>query len=135
MTPEQRVKEIYDKADRQLLIGLMETTTGQGFTQIVANDFKSVGDDRFKKFLIIVGLASIHRSTLSSHIVGSALSNLGILEDINVMSRETDGIIGDEYQEVFGSTSGLCPRTLREGRPHNNDHGLFSRRLGSVLRL
>ena len=93
MTPKQRVEEVYDKAARQLLIGLMETTTGKGFTQIVTNDFKSVGDDRYKKFLIIVGLASIHRSTLSSQIVGSALSNLGILGDINVMSRETEGII------------------------------------------
>ena len=44
-------------------------------------------------FLIIVGFASIHRSTLSSHIVGSALSNLGVEEDVNVMSRETEGIV------------------------------------------
>ena len=93
MTPEQRIAEIYHKADRQLLIGLMEATTGLGFTQIVDNDFKNLGDDRHKKFLAIVGLASIHRSTLSSHIVSSALSNLGIEEDANVMSRETEGII------------------------------------------
>jgi hypothetical protein len=93
MTPAQRVAEIYNKADRQLLIGLMEATTGLGFTQIIENDFKNVGDDRHKKFLVIVGLASIHRSTLSSHIVGAALSNLSIAEDVNVMSRETEGII------------------------------------------
>lgn len=93
MTPEERVKEIFNKADRQLLIGLMEATTGLGFTQIIDRDFKDVGDDRHKKFLVIVGLASIHRSTLSSHIVGAALYNLGIAEDINVMSRETEGIV------------------------------------------
>lgn len=93
MTPEQRLAEIYKKADRQLLIGLMEATTGLGFTQIIDRDFKSVGDDRHKKFLTIVGLASIHRSTLSSNIVGSALSNLGIAEDINILSRDTEGII------------------------------------------
>lgn len=93
MAPEERVKEVFNKADRQLLIGLMEATTGLGFTQIIDRDFKNVGDDRHRKFLVIVGLASIHRSTLSSHIVGSALSNLGIAEDVNVMSRETEGII------------------------------------------
>jgi hypothetical protein len=93
MKPDQRVLEIFNKADRQLLIGLMEATTGLGFTQIIEKDFKKVGDDRHKKFLVIVGLASIHRSTLSSHIVGSALSNLGIAEDVNMMSRETEGII------------------------------------------
>jgi energy-coupling factor transporter ATP-binding protein EcfA2 len=93
MRPEERIKEIFNKADRQLLIGLMEATTGLGFTQIIDRDFKNVGDNHHKKFLVIVGLASIHRSTLSSHIVGSALSNLGIAEDVNVMSRETEGII------------------------------------------
>jgi hypothetical protein len=93
MSPEERIKEIFNKADRQLLIGLMEATTGLGFTQIIDRDFKNVGDDRHKKFLVIVGLASIHRSTLSSHIVGAALSNLGISEDVNVMARETEGII------------------------------------------
>ena len=31
MTPEQRIEEIYKKADRQLLIGLMEATTGPWF--------------------------------------------------------------------------------------------------------
>jgi hypothetical protein len=93
MTPDERVAEIYNKADRQLLIGLMEATTGLGFTQIIDDDFKNVGNDWHKKFLVIVGLASIHRSTLSSQIVGSALSNLGISEDVNVMSRETEGII------------------------------------------
>jgi len=93
MTTDQRIAEIYNKADRQLLIGLMESTTGLGFTQIINNDFDRIGDDRHKKFLVIVGLASIHRSTLSSHIVGSALSNLGIAEDVNVMSRDTEGIV------------------------------------------
>ncbi len=93
MSPDERIKEIFNKADRQLLIGLMEATTGLGFTQIIDRDFKNVGDDRHKKLLVVVGLASIHRSALSSHIIGSALSNLGIAEDVNVMSRETEGII------------------------------------------
>ncbi|WP_256750234.1 hypothetical protein [Mesorhizobium sp. Mes31] len=93
MNPEQRVSEIFSKADRQLLIGLMEATTGFGFTRIIENDFKKIGDEKHKKFLVIVGLASIHRSTLSANIVGSSLSNLGIAEDINVMSRETEGIV------------------------------------------
>lgn len=93
MTLQDRVIEIYNKADRQLLIGLMEATTGLGFTQIIANDFKNIGDERHKQFLVIVGLASIHRSTLSSNIVGSALLSLGIAEDVNMLSRETEGIV------------------------------------------
>jgi len=93
MSPEGRVAEIYKNADRQLLIGLMEATTGLGFNKIIGNDFASVGDERHKKFLVIAGLASIHRSTLSAHIVGSALVNLGIAEDVNIMARETEGVV------------------------------------------
>lgn len=93
MTPVERLEEIFSRADRQLLIGLLEATTGLGFRDIISRDFNNLGQDRHKQFLVIVGLASIHRSTLSSHIVGSALSNLGIAEDINVMLRETEGII------------------------------------------
>ena len=101
MTPQERVKEISSKADRQLLIGLMEATTGLGFTQIINSDFENIGDDRHKQFLVIVGFASSHRSTLSAHIVGSALSNLGIAEDVNVMSRETEGIIVTNSGKYF----------------------------------
>jgi hypothetical protein len=93
LTPQERVAELYSKADRQLLIGLMEATTGVGFTQIIENDFRKIGKDRHKMFLIIVGLATIHRSTLSSSVVGSSLLSLGIAEDVNVMSRETEGIV------------------------------------------
>ena len=100
LTPEQRVAEIYNKADRQLLIGLMEATTGLGFTQIIDRDFRGAGDDRHKQFLVVVGFASIHRSTLSASIVGLALSNLGISEDINDLASETAGIVtasGDRF--------------------------------------
>lgn len=93
MPVEERVAEIYKNADRQLLIGLMEATTGLGFARIISNDFANVGGEHHKKFLVIAGLASIHRSTISSNIVGSALLNLGISEDVNVMSRETAGVV------------------------------------------
>lgn len=93
MTPEQRIVEVFKKADRQLLIGLMEATTGVGFTKIIAEDFNRVGDYPHKAFLVIVSLASFHRSTLSSNIVGAALSNLGIQEDVNLLSRDAEGIV------------------------------------------
>ncbi len=100
MNQNERIKEVFTRADRQLLIGLMEATTGRGFSEIIKSDFSSIGDDRHKKFLIVVGLASIHRSTLSSSLVGSSLVNLGIPEDVNVLAQETEGIIltnGEKY--------------------------------------
>jgi hypothetical protein len=113
MTPVKRVEEIYKKADRQLLIGLMEATTGLGFLQIIDSDFKRIGDDPHKKFLVIVGMASIHRSTLGARIVGAALTNLGIAEDINTMSRETEGIVVTNSRK-FSARHPLYVRELFE---------------------
>jgi hypothetical protein len=99
MSEAERTKEICDRADRQLLIGLMEATTGVGFTEIIRNDFATVGDDRHKKFLVLVGLASIHRSAISANIVGRALINLGIAEDVNVLASEVQGIVVSEGEK------------------------------------
>lgn len=93
MNSAERLKEIYDRADRQLLIGLMEATTGVGFTQIIRSDFAGIGDDSHKQFLVLVGLASIHRYTISPNIVGRALVNLSIDEGVNVLASEVEGIV------------------------------------------
>lgn len=93
MTPAKRQAELFQKADRQLLIGMLEATTGLGFIQIIRNDFSNLGSTAHQQFLVLVGLASTHRSSLSAQIVRSSLLNLGIAEDIDVMTEETEGII------------------------------------------
>ena len=93
MSDVERMNEIFDRADRQLLIGLLEATTGIGFTQIIRNDFANIGDDSHRKFLILVGLASMHRSKISPSIVGRALENLRISESVSVLVSEVEGII------------------------------------------
>ncbi|MCE7026934.1 SIR2 family protein [Jiella avicenniae] len=93
MKPADRSHEIFRKADRQLLIGLMEATTGLGFTKIIENDFQNLPGESQRKFLILVGLASNHRSTLSFSLVGKSLLELGVEEDINILRDDTEGIV------------------------------------------
>ena len=93
MSERERMDEIYHRSDRQLLIGLLEATTGQGFTQIIRDDFANVGDESHQKFLVLVGLASIHRSRIGPNIVGRALTNLGVSKDVNVLRGEVRGIV------------------------------------------
>ena len=93
MADAERMNEIFHRADRQLLIGLLEATTGIGFTQIIRSDFANVGDDSHRKLLILVGLASMHRSRISPNIVGRALANLHIVEGVNVLVSEVEGIV------------------------------------------
>ena len=93
MGDAERMDEIFHRADRQLLIGLLEATTGIGFTQIIRNDFESVGDESHQKFLILVGLASMHRSRISPSILGRALVNMRISESVNILVSEVEGIV------------------------------------------
>lgn len=92
-TDKERIEEIYDKADRQLLIGLMEATTGLGFTQIIRNDFAKAGDESHKKFLVLIGLASIHRISINPSIVGRSLISLGIMQSVNSLAEDIEGIV------------------------------------------
>jgi energy-coupling factor transporter ATP-binding protein EcfA2 len=91
MTSSQRQAEMFQKADRQLLIGMLEATTGLGFIEIIKNDFSHLGSVEHQQ--VLVGLSITHRSSLSAQIVGSSLINLGISQDVNAMTRETEGIV------------------------------------------
>lgn len=90
---EEREKEIYNKSGRQLLIGLMEATTGLGFTEIIKNDFVNIGDKNHRMFFMLVGLSGIHGCSISATLVGRALGNLGVKEDTNILSSQVEGIV------------------------------------------
>ena len=108
MSVSDRMKEVFDRADRQLLIGLLEATTGMGFTQIIRRDFADIGDDEHKRFLVLVGLASIHRARISPSIVGRALVNMGVVKDVNRLISEVEGIVVSQGRQPSGAPFGLC---------------------------
>ncbi|MEH6504761.1 MAG: SIR2 family protein [Sulfitobacter litoralis] len=93
MNPKDRLREVFQKSGQQLLIGLMEATTGLGFTQIIRNDYANSGNKEHKDFLILVGLAGIHKVTISSSVVGRALTYLGSISDVNRLSSDVEGIV------------------------------------------
>lgn len=93
LSQNDRINEVYSRAGKQLLIGLMEATTGLGFTQIIARDFRSLANTQQQMFLILVGFASLHRSTLSGRLVGTALTLLEVAEDVNTLAKYTEGVV------------------------------------------
>ncbi len=100
LSPQLREKEIYNNSDKQLLIGLMEATTGLGFTKIIQNDYDAIGDIQHRQFLLLVGLATVHRANISSAIVGRALNYLNVKQTTNTLAKEVTGIIvshGDKF--------------------------------------
>lgn len=93
MPPRQRRSELLKKAERQLLIGLLEATSGQGFEKIIENDYTSLSDDNERMFVVLVGLGTIHRLPIRESIVSRALPHLKILDTTETLLKRTSGIV------------------------------------------
>lgn len=93
MSATSRKKEIFEKSKRQLLIGLMEATTGVGFEQIIQRDYEAIASDSDKFLFVLTCIATLHRATLSQSMASRALSNAGIDESPLLVSSRLRGII------------------------------------------
>lgn len=93
MSPVQRTEELLEKSKRQLLIGLLELTTGYGFEKIIEDDFKKLESDEARLFVILVGLATVHDLAISKDLCLAALPHLGTRKHIDVLLSATHGIV------------------------------------------
>lgn len=101
MKPKARKDELLTKAKRQLLIGLLETTSGLGFEKIIENDYNSLTDADQKKFVVLVSLGSIHRLSIPEELVSRALPKLGVFSGVPVLLGKTSGIIHRDGHALF----------------------------------
>ncbi|MDD5364859.1 MAG: SIR2 family protein [Gallionellaceae bacterium] len=95
MSPQQRRDELLKKAQRQLLIGLMEATSGYGFEKIIENDYAALGERAEKMFVVLVGLGTIHRLPILESIASRALPHLGVSSSISYLLSRTSGIVSN----------------------------------------
>ena len=93
MTEEARVAEFMVKAKKQLLIGLLETTRGVGYEQIIEEDYARIDSDEEQALFLLVGLATRHRSTLSREQVAKALASMGVEVSVDSLLRNLSGIV------------------------------------------
>lgn len=93
MSLSDRRKEILDKSRKQLLIGLLEATSGEGYKKIIEKDFFSIQDHAQKSLLILTGLATLQRSFSSESTLSRALNNLDITDSVENLIKRMDGII------------------------------------------
>lgn len=93
LKPQLRVEELVNKAHRQLLIGLLESTSGNGFEKIIENDYNALTNDNERKLVVLVGLATIHRLNMAISLASRALQNLGVVEGITKLLKNTSGIV------------------------------------------
>ncbi|MCD0420831.1 SIR2 family protein [Rubrivivax sp. JA1024] len=93
LTPTQRQEEILAKAHRQLLIGLLEATAGRGFDKIIEKDYHDLADGESRKFVLLVGLATVHRLGMPEAIVSRALAHMRISVSVSALLERTSGIV------------------------------------------
>ena len=101
MSETDRKKEIYEKSSRQLLIGLLESTNGIGFEEIIKRDYGYLGDKSHQKLLVTVGLATIHRTPIPLKILGRALEYNGVIQDVKTLLHDMDGVVESQNYNLY----------------------------------
>lgn len=100
-TPRQREHVLFRKSRRQLLIGLLEATQGMGFEEIIERDYRSLTSNEHRSFLVVVGLASIHRLYLPISYAARALENLQIEKSPAELLVAMEGILYNANGRLF----------------------------------
>ncbi|MBG5894978.1 SIR2 family protein [Proteus mirabilis] len=93
MSARNRRYEILKKSKKQLLIGLLETTSGEGYQKIIQKDYKSIECPSEKALLILAGLATTQGVSASEVTLTRAMSYLGVNPNIYYVSSSMDGIV------------------------------------------
>lgn len=93
MSNQARKKEIYIRSKRQLLIGLMEATTGIGFEEIIQREYETIVSDNDRFFFVLVCIATMHRANLSLSLSSRSLSSVGIDEAPITISSRLKGMV------------------------------------------
>ncbi|MEI7269057.1 SIR2 family protein [Pectobacterium versatile] len=85
--------EIIRKSKSQLLIGLMEATSGEGYPNIIRKDFELINDDSEKALLLLAGIAGMHRNDASEATLVRALSYLNLNPSVYEITKKMSGLV------------------------------------------
>jgi hypothetical protein len=78
MSQEERECEIYEVAQRQLLVGLREATSGIGYDRIIADEYQRLESGYPLIAFNVVAVASMHRTPISVRTFRIAVEVLGL---------------------------------------------------------
>ncbi|MGP5214867.1 P-loop NTPase, partial [Psychrobacter immobilis] len=95
MSQQQREQTLYQKSKSQLLIGLLETTSGEGYERIIYNDFNSIQGGNERSLLLLCSIAAVQNLPSYETTLLRALSNLNYNnQSIHfIVSRKLAGIL------------------------------------------
>lgn len=93
MSEKNRKVEILKKSKGQLLIGLIEATSGEGYNQIIKKDYKAITCESERALLLLAGLATTQRVPANESTLTRAMMNLGCNPNIHYVASRMDGLV------------------------------------------
>lgn len=93
LSKRKQIDALLAHADRQLLIGLLEATSGEGFVQIIEREYSQLSTIDEKLFVALVGLATVHRLPMPEQLANRALAHLGVRTPTETLLGKTQGIV------------------------------------------
>uniref|UniRef100_UPI0025943511 P-loop NTPase n=1 Tax=uncultured Rheinheimera sp. TaxID=400532 RepID=UPI0025943511 len=102
MSLRNRRLEIIRKSKKQLLIGLLEATSGEGYDEIIKREFSSITNDSERALLLLCSLATMQRSEASEATLTRAMSILNLNPNVYELSSRMIGVVN--YDNGFIST-------------------------------
>ncbi|MCP4055661.1 MAG: cold-shock protein [Mesoflavibacter sp.] len=93
MSAKNRKIELIKKSKRQLLIGLIEATSGEGYNEIIQKDYKAITCDSERALLLLAGLATTQRVPANEATLTRALSYLNLNPNVHQLASKMDGIV------------------------------------------
>lgn len=93
MSEQQRINELYKKSRQQLLIGLLEVTSGLGFHEIIKNDFISITDESERYLIVLAGIATLQNTVSSEITISRALESLKLNNDVEKLCNNLVDIV------------------------------------------
>lgn len=93
MSQKNQKIEILKKSKKQLLIGLIEATSGEGFNQIIKKDYISITSESEKALLLLAGLAANQRVPSNEATLTRALMSLELTPNVSYLASQMPDIV------------------------------------------
>jgi len=100
MSENSRRKELLDRAKKQLLIALLETTLGRGFEKIIEDEYALIASEDERLFLVTIALATDRRCTAPVSLIDRALDKMSILRRSSKFAEDLAGIV-HQFQDTL----------------------------------
>ncbi|MEN1423192.1 SIR2 family protein, partial [Pseudomonas aeruginosa] len=89
----QQSKELHQKSNGQLLIGLLEATYGRGYEKIIKDEYRNLDSDEKRALVFLTAIGTANNVPSSVNTVQIALSSLGYSDNIDEYEEQMKGIL------------------------------------------